>query len=190
MISSVVYINHTDEAMIYTDSVIDAVKHLLQIDIKFTDYDFSMLSKRPNMDFSNYGAAMCVHEINNHRQAIILLNKKETPQMKRFSLVHELGHLMAQKDMGLNKYFISTHIDMDITSIPEDILNQQNNKFLLDEQVANIFALLVLIPYNMLQKEIESVKAKKKTWEETADFFGVEISALFSRLELSKFDTM
>ncbi len=167
--------------MVRTASIIDAVESALGVDVKFTDYDFSKLgSKSKKTDVSNFGAAMCVYEQDKRKYATILLNEKENPKMKRFSLVHELGHLMTQPLDLTKNYQVSTHIDMDITSIPEHILDKTENKFLIEEQVANIFALLVLIPYESLlyaMRRYESLEA-------VADFFGVEKDAVVSRFML------
>ena len=179
-------IGYKRQEMISTSTVINAVEEMLGVDVKFTDFDFKKLSKNCKVDFDDYGAAMCVSGDEGARKAVVLLNERETPEMKRFSLVHELGHLMTQNYVNNGGYQVSTHIDMDITSIPDEILDQQSNKFLIDEQVANIFALLVLIPYDMLCTALGEVAKKKKTIEEVADFFGVEISALFSRLKLAE----
>ena len=65
-------------------------------------------------------------------------------------------------------------------------IDDEKNSFLIDEQVANIFALLVLIPYRMLIKSLEEVAAGKMTIEDVAEFFGVETSALRSRLKLEE----
>ena len=139
--------NYSNKDMIRTASVIDTVEDLLNIDIRFADYDFSKItSNKKNLDVSNYGAAMCVSTRDKKKFATILINEKETSQMKRFSLVHELGHLMTQSLDDFKDYQISTHIDMNITSIPDEVLNKTKNKFLIKEQTANIFALLVLIP--------------------------------------------
>lgn len=179
-------IGYNKNEMISTSAVIYAVEQLLNVDVKFTDFNFRNLSKNSKVDFGDYGAAMCVSGPEGKRKAIILLNERETPEMKRFSLVHELGHLMTQESLKTGSFQVSTHIDMDITSIPDEILDEQSNKFLIDEQIANIFALLVLIPYDMLCYELEEVAKKKKSLEEVADFFGVEISALFSRLKIEE----
>lgn len=174
-------INFSDKEMVRTASIIDAVENALGIDVKFTDYDFNKIgTKNRIMDVSNCGAAMCVYEQDEKKYAIILVNEKENTKMKRFSLVHELGHLMTQPlDLSKN-YQVSTHIDMDITSIPEYVLDKTENKFLIDEQVANIFALLVLIPYDSLINAM----SKFDSLEDIANHFGVEKDAVISRLRL------
>ena len=170
--------------MIRTADIIDAVEEELNIDVKFTTFDFSEFAagNDKNRKFlDRFGAAMYVSEgKNNKKNANILLNQKESPEMQRFSLVHELGHLMMQDLSNINGYKISTHIDMDITSIPEELLDKKENSFLIEEQQANIFALLVLIPYDMLK----GVLMEKDSLEETAKFFGVEKSAIVSRMAL------
>ncbi len=174
-------INYSSKAMIRTAAIMDAVEDALEIDIRFTDYDFKKINlDKKNLDVSKYGAAMCVFEDNGEKRAAILINEDETPKMKRFSLVHELGHLMTQPLSSFKDCQVSTHIDMDITSIPDEALDSTDNKFLLDEQIANIFALLVLLPFEIL---VDVVKDSNSI-EEVADFFGVEKNAVISRLLL------
>ena len=173
-------INFNCAERIRTASLIDAVEELLNIDVKFADYDFRKLSKNRGSEFEEYGAAMCVSVEEKERRAIIILNEKETAKMKRFSLVHELGHLMTQKNLTSTGYRVSTHIDMNITSIPDEILDEKENKFLIDEQVANIFALLVLIPESALLEAIDEFDDLDKM----ADYFGVERIAMLSRIKL------
>lgn len=174
-------IRYSSKEMIRTASIIDAVEEILHIDVKFTEYDFSRIpTKNKSIDISNFGAAMCVSDHDGKTYATILLNEKETSKMQRFSLVHELGHLMTQPSEAFKEYQVSTHIDMDITSIPDEVLNATENKFLINEQVANIFALLVLIPFDMLLKAM----TKYDSLDKIAEFFGVEKNAVISRLRL------
>lgn len=171
-------IAYKTDRMIPTSAVIDAVENILNVDVKFSIYDFSKIPPMANkkINFNAYGAAMAV----DGNRVSILLNKNETPEMQRFSLVHELGHLMTQPKLREQGFKVSTHIDMDITSIPKEILENPKYNFLIEEQVANIFALLVLIPYEMLVEAIE----KFDLIEEAAAFFGVSESAFESRLLL------
>ncbi len=170
--------------MIRTADIIEVVENILNIDVKFTTFDFKSFSKkrRNNIALESFGGAMCVSDNNGQREAIILLNENQTPEMQRFSLVHELGHLMIQDLNNINGYKISTHIDMDITSIPDEVLNDTKNEFLIEEQQANIFSLLVLIPYDMLKKVLLQIDSL----EEIARFFGVEKQAIISRIELGR----
>ena len=169
------------KGMMRTASIIDAVEEVLGIDVKFTDYDFSKLAlNSKTLDVSNFGAAMCVYKSDKGKFATILLNNKESTKMKRFSLVHELGHLMTNRSDFSENYQVSTHIDMDITSIPDEVLDETENKFLIDEQVANIFALLVLIPFDLLMYAMR----KYDSIGEIADFLGVEKDAVISRFWL------
>ena len=125
---------------------------------------------------------MCVSNEKSGRRASIFLNERETPEMVRFSLVHELGHLMTIDWDSLDEYHISTHIDMDITSIPQELLDNPEFEFLAEEQKANIFALMVLIPYDSLMRAL----SKYNSLAGVAKFFGVEKSAVISRLMLEK----
>lgn len=172
------------DEMVRTASVIEAVEEILGIRVKFTEYNFEKLSNNVSnkVDLSDYGAAMCISHKNEDTFALILLNERATTEMKRFSLVHELGHLITKPSIEAQPYQVSTHINMNITTIPDSILDDEKYAFLIDEQVANIFALLVLIPYDMLVEAFD----KYQTLEAVAQFFGVEKDALISRMILEQ----
>ena len=171
------------EKKIPTSSIIHAVEDITGVDVKFKEFDFSELDSLSNtpkgFTFSRYGAAMCVSENENGRIAKILLNSLETPEMQRFSLVHELGHLILENMKKIDDGFLfSTHIDMDITSLSEESID--HSEFLLGEQMANIFALIVLIPYNHL---LDAMK-EHDSLDVVANVFGVEKKAIISRIGL------
>ena len=181
LILSQLKINSCRSEMVRTADIIKAVENELGLDIRFTTFDFNRFNTNNSDDTLNmgsFGAAMNVFI--DEKQAVILLNEKETPEMQRFSLVHELGHLMTQELSEFSGYKVSTHIDMDITSIPDEILNKEGFEFLIEEQQANIFALLVLIPYELLSKAVKEYNSL----DHIAKVFGVEKNAIISRLEL------
>lgn len=163
--------------MVRTAHIIDAVEKLTGVKIEFREVDFSEIRDKDNKKgrFSKYGAAMYVAD----GTAKIILNEAETAEMQRFSLVHELGHLMCQSDEeNKNNFMFSTHIDMDITSISEKTLEE--NPFLLKEQNANIFALLVLMPNHIFYPTVDTFDSL----EDMAKIFGVTKNAVVSRLML------
>ena len=102
--------------------------------------------------------------------------------MIRFSLVHELGHLMTEceSESRSEGYKISTHIDMDITSIPKEVLEDPGMEYLVDEQAANIFSLLVLMPQEAFVRALK----KNDKISDIAILFGVESEAVKSRMML------
>jgi Zn-dependent peptidase ImmA (M78 family) len=69
---------------------------------------------------------------------------------------------------------------MDITSIPKEVLDDPNKAFLVDEQIANIFSLLVLMPQDAF---IRALKNYDKI-SDIAKLFGVEPDAVKSRMLL------
>lgn len=183
LILSKLNFNSARHEMMRTADIIDAVEEELGLDIKFSTFDFKKFNDEnqgKTYDFDSFGAAMCASSSEKH--AIILLNEKETPEMQRFSLVHELGHLMIQDLSEFSGYRVSTHIDMDITSIPDEVLDKKGFEFLIEEQQANIFALLVLIPYELLKKAVKEYDS----FEDIAKAFGVEKNAIISRIELER----
>ncbi len=166
--------------MVSTADVLKTVERLTNINIKYTDFDFAELDNADGKErFSRFGAAMYVSPEGDNREAQILLNSRETIEMQRFSLVHELGHLMLNNMQRMDKGFLfSTHIDMDITSISKEAL--KDDDFAIGEQAANIFALLVLIPDELLVKALKNYDSL----DDIAKAFGVEKSAVVSRVML------
>lgn len=175
-------LNYDPDKMIRTNDIINVVEEMLNIDVKFKKQDFNNIKTQKNTQkiFSNCGAIMYVDKTTNPVKAFIFLNEQESPEMVRFSLVHELGHLMTRTLDSFENFEASMHINMDITSISEELINKYS--FLVEEQVANIFALLVLIPYDSLVKAV----LKFGTIKEVAKFFGVEEDAVISRLRLQE----
>ena len=167
---------------INTNDIIKAVEDVTKTKIIVREFDFGKLKDSDDIDesidFSRYGAAMCVTNESEGSVARIMLNSRETLTKQRFSLVHELGHLVTGNMDDSGDFLFSTHIDMDITSISDCDL--KNDSFLVGEQIANIFALLVLIPYDLL------VKAMKQfdSLDDIARMFGVEKDAVISRIVL------
>lgn len=168
-------------SLVPTADIMGTVEKMTNVDVKFREIDFAKFDDEDTGGhFSRYGAAMYVSPGEEKREARILLNQRETAEMQRFSLVHELGHLMLNNmHRSENGFLFSSHIDMDITSIPEDRLNDED-QFLVGEQAANIFALLVLIPYDAL---IFAFK-KYTSLDDIAKVFGVEKDAVVSRIML------
>ena len=75
------------------------------------------------------------------------------------------------------KFTLSTHIDYNLSHIDKE---KYENPFLLNEEIANIFALRVLLPLKPLMDEITKLKDLKKV----AAHFGVPEEAVNSRLNL------
>ena len=116
--------------------------------------------------------------------AHIIINSDYNANMQRFSVAHELGHLITEipnfryEEIDDGKFTISTHINPDITFIPEELCKK--NKYLVAEQVANIFALLVLIPDDIRIRDI-----KAKGIDGLVNKYGVTEDAIYSRMLLS-----
>lgn len=175
--------------MVSTKSIMRAVEEITKTRILYRKFDFSKLAEGSGYEsqICNMGAAMSVQSEAStsgsyEKTAYILLNEKETPEMIRFSLVHELGHLMTEceSESRSEGYKISTHIDMDITSIPKEVLEDPGMEYLVDEQAANIFSLLVLMPQEAFVRALK----KNDKISDIAILFGVESEAVKSRMML------
>lgn len=118
------------------------------------------------------------------KSALLVLNTDFPAEKQRFSLVHELGHLITgnpnfqyeTSDDG--KFTISTHIHSDITYITDE--ECEKDEYLVAEQTANIFALLVLIRKNLKIKDLTENGIRLLTQR-----YGVTEDALFSRMLLT-----
>ena len=167
--------------IISTVDILKTVEKLTKTDVKIKYFDFAKMDERLEKSYgiAKCGAAMYVTPDQDDRKAVVLLNTRETAEMQRFSLVHELGHLMLNNmNTSSSGFLFSTHIDMDITSFNDE--DWENNKLLMEEQLANVFALLVLIPYDMLLKAMK----KYDSIDDIAKLFGVEKNAVISRIML------
>lgn len=174
-------IDTENNKMIDTQQVIDAVSEVTKTEIYVLKADFSGIENA-----GRYGAMMSVVEREKKRKATIILNSDENidDKFRRFSLIHELGHLITDKanvqvdvDEKNTKFTLSTHIDYNLSHIDKE---KYENPFLLNEEIANIFALRVLLPLKPLMDEITKLKDLKKV----AAHFGVPEEAVNSRLNL------
>lgn len=175
-------LQHQSGNIVSTADIIATVEKMANVDVKFCEYDFSEFKDSDGKTgaFKKCGAAMYVSPPNQsgYREARILLNSLENPKMQRFSLVHELGHLILEANKNANGYLFSTHIDMDLTSIPKSQYEKSN--FLKKEQRANVFALLVLMP----EESFECALKQNDSLDEIGKIFGVTKDAVISRLTL------
>lgn len=163
----------SDEKVVSTDAVISAIEKEHNLKINVYGMDFSDMSG----DLGEYGAIMETEGQNVN----IYLNTEKEPMFQRFSLAHELGHLVCEKifnTSGKRNVVLSTHIDYKITSYPEEDYTSSDD--LLKEQAANVFALKLLMP----EKQLKAVANKYKISSIIGEYFGVSKDAVNSALTL------
>lgn len=176
-VSSVISLIHYDGmGMVSTDSILNAVKTVTQSDISFSYASFSEINV-PNCD--DIGAMMCVRKDCNGKKQVaeIILNSDKDVKFRRFSLIHELGHLVNGKytiEDTDNEYTLSAHIRYDITSFSE---KDCEDPMIMREECANIFALKVLMPRDAFIRQV----LDSGSFVEISDFFGVSEDAVKSR---------
>lgn len=168
--------------------IVDVVEKLSGYEIRTTYMDFSKLIKSDSeVDDSiirQAGAMLSTVEEGNKKIAFLIVNEAKSPQQQRFATVHELGHLITKIPNYSyvyneeRKFTISTQINADITYISNE--KCKSDKFLMAEQVANIFALLVLIPEDLTIQRMVNDGVQSLSKE-----FGVTEEALYSRLLIS-----
>lgn len=130
-----------------------------------------------------YGAMMLTEvadgKTDKPSKVTIVLNSDNDAVFQRFSLLHELGHLITfdeSEEIDSDNYIISTHINYNVMSISPEQYNQSD--YLLKEQIANIFALRVLMPSSQFYKKMEEFN----DISEVANFFGLTNDAVISRM--------
>ena len=116
--------------------------------------------------------------------AYLIINSDFDANMQRFSVAHELGHLITEvpnfvyETIDDGQSTLSAHINADITYWTEE--ECEGNSYLVAEQVANIFALLVLIPDDLKIRNVREYGA-----EDLAKKYGVTEDAIYSRMLLT-----
>ncbi len=159
-----------------TGCLVEVVEKLTNTKVYVKELDFNTIDTE-----CHYGAMMCVTENSDGKSALIILNSNQNvdARFRRFSLVHELGHLLTGKynvANSDNQFTLSTHIDYRFNHIEEEY----DDDYLLNEEIANIFALKVLLPSKTLFNKL----AEGNDYRKIADFFGVSEEALISRMRL------
>ena len=170
--------------MIPTSGIMRAVEKTAGVKIRFAICDFEKYWKKGKIDFASQAVAMNIKQEEDFKIARILVNERQPLVMQRFGLIHALGRIAMGTTEDIcedsDKFRMLVHVDMDIDSIPNDLLEKSEYDFMIPEQAANYFALFVTIPMSMLQKQIRD----DKTLTDMAMFFGVSREAIMSRLKL------
>ena len=167
-------INIEDDKMVDTEDIRKAVQKLSNCKINISSLPFN---KALGNDFSNFGAITSLHNVKDNTYRIIINSEKDMIY-QRFSLIHEFGHIVLNAhNFKEGKFVLSTHIDYDLNHI-DDIMEYKDTA-IKNEELANIFALCVLLPEKNVKESI-----LKRGVEETALIYGVSQNAVFSRLML------
>lgn len=159
----------TDIAVVDTAKVVSIVEKETGYRIDLYSADFSIV------DMDQYGAFVDIVPDSNGTGKIaeIFINSLTTIQQQRFSLVHELGHLI----LGDVSNGARVHNNKDISLLDDSEVGIDESS--IEEQRANIFALLVLMPRITFQQKIRT----KGTLELSNQFMVTE-EAVFNRLKV------
>ena len=173
-------LNIKENDFIKTEDLVDVAEELTNAKILVTETDFEKINKSAKC----YGAMMNISNGKDDIKSVIIVlnsNRCIDAKFKRFSLVHELGHLITEKytfSDEKKKFILSTHIDYTLNKISEE--ECEKDEHLFNEEIANIFALKVLMPTKLLRKALEGIKDIK----EISNHFGVSEDAVLSRIIL------
>lgn len=153
---------------LYTDEIKKIIEDRFKVDIEIKSTSF----KHFECPACNAGAFMCRKK----NKFVILVNTDKPAAFQRFSIIHEMGHIATGCLVNdkQNAWIISTNISYAISSIPQKDKNQAY------EVMANIFALKVIIPMDMLLKQIKAEKGIKYI----ASYFITDTDAILARIRL------
>lgn len=168
-------LRYHNDGLVRTEDIIEIVAELANAEIECFYMSFAHAKIA-----DNYGAMMCVMQNDNEhkKNATIIVNSDKDIKFQRFSLVHELGHLITDRCTIVddeNRFTMSAHIQYDITSISEE--ECKKNAYVKNEQIANIFALRVLMPNSAFKEQLFD----SDDFKSIAEFFGVTKDAVRSR---------
>ena len=160
------------------DDIISLEKVEKHIENKFQIKINTFRIKFPS-EIEDCGAIIKMEKNENGRVANIIINTSHDIPFQRFSLAHELGHLVNSIDsLEYGKPIMSTHISYDLNYITKE--DYENDENLKNEQIANVFAIELLMPLNKFAKATQECSSIN----ELALRFGVSIQAAISRIKM------
>ena len=141
--------------MIASNDIVDAVEKYsgLKISLAFCSFSKAGISSFSKSGITKPYGAMTNFELDesdNIKKAKIIINEDIDAKSQRFSIIHELGHLVIRtlsKEELLEykgKFIISTHINDRFIDINQCDYEEDDDLF--NELLCNIFALKVLMP--------------------------------------------
>lgn len=170
-------IKYDAEKMLEINKIKNAVETLSHTNIEAFSFSFkNELSK----NLRKCGAITKLDKSNDKSTYKIILNSDNDMKYQRFSLAHEFGHIILNAPNFENGDFIASfHINYKVNHISKKAYNLDPS--LENEEKANIFALLVLMP----QDSFIDCVIKYDTIK-IAEIFGVTVEAVLSRFDLIK----
>lgn len=154
---------------LYTDDIKKIIEDRFKVDIEIKSTSF----KHFECPACNAGAFMCRKK----NKFVILVNADKSTAFQRFSIIHEMGHIVTGclVESKQNAWIVSSDISYDIPSTPPK--KDKNQAY---EVIANIFALKVIIPMDMLLEQIKAGKGIKYI----ASYFMADADAVLARIKL------
>lgn len=171
-------IRYEPDQMIDTKLILDYVRRSYCPVVELYSMSFAKVQMQ-DVPLKDCGAMMQIDFEGKPKAAAIVLNSDMPLVFQRFSLLQQIGHLVTlppDAQLNPNNFHVSTNINYDLSRVTEEQLN--SDYYLLREQIANIFALRVLMPtgqFFRVMKDLGSVPA-------AARFFGLTEDAVISRM--------
>ncbi len=186
-VNRTLYRKYNRDEFISLEDIQNAVQKSTGISIKVSRTSFSELCLHECAnDYSMMRIKTHVNPATNCRERIaeIVVNTDYDAITQRFAVAHELGHIMCHSEsinykqiQDNNNFVISKYVHSDITRLMKQI---DKCTYSLNEAVANIFAVLVLVP-----RKISISDVKKHDPAEFAKIYGVTEDAILSRMLLT-----
>lgn len=169
---------YAPDRMIDTSRILEYVQREYCREIEVYTTNFERIQSESG-SLQNCGAMTRIDFDSKPRAAYVVLNSNKPLPFQRFALMHQIGHLVTlPPDVQLNpdNFYVSAHISEDLTKISQKDLTGSYD--LLREQIANIFALRVLMPTEQFYR----VMRRLGDVQSAAAFFGLTEDAVISRM--------
>lgn len=145
-------------------------------ELNLGDYPASVLAPRLEEDFGvillslplENGSAACLRS---GRDIVIVTNEKDVPWRQVFSLAHELFHIVTWSDVLLQK------------------VRESESLFRKNEQLAEAFAAALMMPQQMIERDLHARKLTHAVIVALARKYGVSTVAMLWRLHHLRFLT-
>lgn len=119
----------------------------------------------------------------NTKKPQIYLDINQSEQRRRFTLAHELGHLVLDYNWFPGKEIQLNH-EKEVLSVNFRYKDRQEDTTEISEQIANEFAAAFLMPTKLVKQIIEGADEDDEKIEMVAENFGVSKLSAKNRLEV------
>lgn len=171
-------VRYLPDQPVETAEILDYVKKQYCPSIEMYACSFAKFAEETD-PINESGAMMRIDFQGQAHTVSIVLNSDMSPTFQRFALVQQIGHLVTlppDAQIDPDNYNVSTRISYDLMNV--NAKDVENDYYLMREQVANVFALRVLMPSEQFYRKIRELG----TVTAVAKFFKLTEDAVISRM--------